>query len=73
MDLRPDLLCVLFKQTQLETLVQLQLPHVPQLLQVLASPMQLIQYTSHFSNEVVSVCMCMETMMMVAGISTSAS
>lgn len=44
-----DLLCILFKQAQLETLVQLQLPHVPELLQILASPMQFIQQTCHFS------------------------
>lgn len=44
------LLSILLKQPQLETLVEFQLPHVPELLQVLPRPMQLIQQSRNFSH-----------------------
>lgn len=39
----PDLLCVLLEQTELEALIQLQLPDVPGLVEVLSGGVQLVQ------------------------------
>lgn len=41
------LLCVLFEQAELEALVQLQLPDVPHLMEVLPRGVELIQQTGH--------------------------
>ena len=44
------LLCVLLKETELEALVQLQLPDVPHLMKVLPCGVKLIQQTGHLAN-----------------------
>lgn len=72
-DWSSNLLCVLFEKTQLEALVQFQLPHVPQLLQILPSPVKLIQQAAHFSHEVVCVCVCVAPVMVVVGIPASSA
>lgn len=72
-DWSSNLLCVLFEKTQLEALVQFQLPHVPQLLQILPSPMKLIQQAAHFSDEVVCVSMRVAPVMVVVGIAASSA
>ncbi|PWA33628.1 hypothetical protein CCH79_00007474 [Gambusia affinis] len=64
-----DLLSILLKEPQLETLVQFQLPHVPQLLQILPRPVELVQQRRHFSNQIVCVCVRVKTMMVVVGVS----
>lgn len=43
------LLGVLFEQTQLEALVQLQLPDVPHLMEMLPGGVKLIQQTGHLA------------------------
>lgn len=46
------LLGVLFEQTQLEALVQLQLPHVPHLMEMLPGGVKLIQQAGHLGNTI---------------------
>lgn len=43
------LLGVLFKEPELETLIQLELPDVPHLMQMLPGGVQLIQETGHLA------------------------
>lgn len=65
-----DLLSILLEEPQLETLVQLQLPHVPQLLQILPRPVELIQQSCHLSHQVVHVSVLrVDPVVVVVGIS----
>lgn len=43
------LLCVLFKESELEALVQLQLPDMPHLVEMLPRGVELIQQTGHLA------------------------
>lgn len=43
--------CILFKEAQLEALVQLQFPDMPHLMEMLPGGMQLIQQTGHLSGK----------------------
>lgn len=53
--------CVLFKEAQLEALVQLQFPDVPHLMEMLSGGMQLIQQTGHLSGKAQCVTWSWET------------
>lgn len=50
------LLSILFKQPQLKTLVQLQFPHVPHLMQMLPRRVQPVQHGGHLGEEALQVC-----------------
>lgn len=51
-----DLLCILFKQAELEALVQLQLADVPGLVEVLSSGVQLVQQLGDPWHQALGVC-----------------
>lgn len=49
---RSHLLSVLFEEPELETLIQLELPDVPHLMQMLPGGVQLVQETGHLAQTV---------------------
>lgn len=51
-----DLLCILFKQAELEALVQLQLADVPGLVEVLPGGVQLVQQLGDARHQALGVC-----------------